>query len=329
MSCLDGLIGDDNGCATRTGRLYLRDIGITEDFIGAILKKEDASSSSFMADRRRLATEFVTRDVLTHYDKQIIGATFIDRDRVGKYPDTETLLTGDASYAQGIMLEVCTPNSNTRLLVTRVEFYGETTGDVVVTFHDLRDGTVLATKTIDAIAGQVSTIEVDLAFQCLREKKRILITTDQDVYYRSQLGSNCPKCAKGSYDKGILKGRSMRVLTSDKYIYNNMLPAQDCGGLSVIATVECDSYGWLCEVKASLALPLIYLLGYEIFTMALYNFERYNIQNLRKQDVVNRRDELKALYGKSMDDLFRTMPLPNDPYCFACDSRTSTGVILP
>lgn len=329
MSCLDGLIGDDNGCTTRTGRLYLKDIGITEEFISMILKKEDPSTTTFMADRRRLATEYVTRDVLTHYDKSIIGTTFIDRDRLGRYPDSEVLLTGDATYAQGIMLDLSTPASNTRLLISRLEFYGETTGPVVVTFHDLRDGTVIATETIDAVAGQVSTLDVDITVQCLRERKRVLVTTDQDVYYRSSINTGCSSCSKGGYDRGVLKARSMRVLNADKKIYANLIPAQDCGGLSIIATVECDSYGWLCEVKASLALPLLYMLGHEIFSMALYNFERWGIQNLRKDDVKARREELAAHYSKSMDDLFRTMPIPQDPYCFVCDTKTTTGVILP
>ena len=130
MSCLDGLIGDDFGCATRTGRLYLKDIGITEDFIAAILNKSDQSTSSFMDDRRRHATAAIPASLVGHYADRIIQRTFVDRDRLGRYPETEVLVTGDVTYAQGRLIEVCTPASNTRLLVTTIEFYGETTGDV-------------------------------------------------------------------------------------------------------------------------------------------------------------------------------------------------------
>ena len=35
-----------------------------------------------------------------------------------------------------------------------------------------------------------------------------------------------------------------------------------------------------------------------IFTIALYNFDRYGIQNLRKQDVEKRRDEFEAHYSR-------------------------------
>lgn len=330
MNCLDGLIGDDNGCVSRAGRLYLRDIGITEDFIGKILSKEDQNAAAFMAARRRLATEYVTNDVLTHYDKYILGRTFIDRDRLGRYPDNEVLVNGDANYLQGTLVEVCTPASNTRLLISKLEFYGETTGDVVVTVYDLRDGSTVATETITAVAGQVATLETDIVVQCFREKKRLLIVTDQDTYYRSTIsGSGCASCSGGWYRNGVMQARSSRILAADKKIGANVLPAQDCGGLSVVATVQCDSYGWLCEVKPALALPLLYCYGREIMTMALNNFERYNIQNLRRKDVEDRRDELEALYAKSMNNLYETMPIPNDGLCFSCDNRTYTTTVLP
>lgn len=330
MSCLDGLIGDDFGCATRTGRLYLNDIGITEDFIAAILNKSDQSTSSFMEDRRRHATAAIPASLVGHYADRIIQKTFIDRDRIGRYPEDEVLVTGDATYAQGILIEVCTPASNTRLLVTTIEFYGETTGPVVATFHDLRDGTVLATETLTAVAGQVATLDVDLAFQCFREKKRILVTTDQDVYYRANItGTGCKACANGGVDRGVMKARPQRILNSDKKIGANLLPAQDTGGLSIIATVQCDPYAWICEAKAAVALPLLYFMGWDIFTLALNNYQRWGIQNMRKDDIASRAEQLGALYNEAMDNLYNTMPIPYDGVCFACNRRTSSGVLIP
>lgn len=329
-SCLDDLIGDDNGCATRTGRLYLKDVGISEDFIASILKKEDASTSTFMADRRRLATEYVTNDLITHYDSFTTGRTFIDADRIGKYPQTEALVSADSNYLHGLVVEVCTPASNTRLLISKIEFYGETSGDVVVTFKDLRDGSTLATETLTAVAGQISTLEVDLAFSCGRERKRILITTDQDVYYKTTVyGDGCARCKGNRYRNGVLEASQYMLPVGDKAIWSNLAPATDAGGLSIIATVQCDPLGWLCEVKAALALPLLYCLGREIFTIALYNFDRYGIQNLRKQDVEKRRDEFEAHYSKAMNDLFKTALVPNDGICFVCRERTTSSIILP
>jgi hypothetical protein len=328
-SCLDTIIGDDNGFTTRSGRLYLKDVGIPESFITAILNKEDKSTSTFMADRRRLASEYVSRDVLTHFDRNLTGRTFIDADRIGKYPNLESLVNGDPDVLHGMVIEVCTPASNTRLMISKIEFYGETTGDVVVTLYDLRDGTVIATETLDAVAGQVCTLETDIVIQCGRERKRVLIVTDQDVYYTSTLTNGCASCARGQYTNGVLKAQQYTIDPDDKKVAANLLPGQDCGGLSVIASVECDTLGWLCEIKASLALPLLYCLAREIYDMALYNFERYGMQNLRKQDVEKRRDEFEAHYVKSMNDLFNTMPVPNDGLCFVCDHRTTTGIVLP
>lgn len=330
-SCLDDLIGDDNGCATRTGRLYLKDIGIPETFIAAILNKEDQGTSSFMADRRRLAAEYVSNDLLTHLAPSFIGRTFVDADRVGKYPDAETLVNGDANYLHGLVLEVCTPATNTRLLVSKIEFYGETTGPVVVTFQDLRDGSTIATETIDAVAGQIATLETDIIIQNARERKRILVTTDQDIYYKSTLygTGGCPSCGPNHYRNGVLEAKQYMLPIGDKAIWNNLVPAQDAGGLSIIATVQCDSLGFLCEQKGALALPLLYFMGWQIYDLALNNFERYGIQNIRKDQVEKRRDQFGEHYSKAMDDLFKGMVIPQDGLCFTCDKRASSGILIP
>ena len=328
-SCLDTLIGDDNGCATRTGRLYLKDIGITENFLSAILNKEDASTSTFMADRRRLATEYVTSAVLKHYNKNIIGRTFVDAARIGRYADTEQLVNGDASYLHGFVIDVCTPVTNTKLLISRIDFYGETTGDVTVTIYNLKDGTVVSTQTIDAVAGQMSSVEVDIEVQCMRERLRLLVVSDQDVYYKSTLYEGCATCRGYQYRNGVIEARQYVIDPADKKIAANLLPGTDTGGLSVIASVQCDIGAWLCDIKGALALPLLYCLGREIYTMALYNFERYGIQNVRKQDVKDRRDELEAHFVTAMNELFETAITPNDGLCFTCNDRVTTGVILP
>lgn len=326
---MDDLIGDDNGCTTREGRLYLKDIGITEGFISDILTSADASTADFMANRRRHATQAVSQRVVSHLGKFTLGKTFIDRTRVGKYPEDEELLTGDATYAQGMVIEVCTPATNTRLGITKLEWYGETTGPVVVTFHDLRDGTVITTETLTAVAGQVTTLDVDITIQCFRDKKRILVTTDQDIYYRSNATySGCSTC-KGGADSRIFKVKAARILNSDKKINANVLPAQDMGGLSLIATLECDTLGFICEGKASMALPLLYFLGWDIFTMALNNYQRWGIQNIRRESIETRKNELEGLFNSAMDDLYTNMVPPNDGLCFVCNDRITSAIRLP
>ena len=328
-SCLDNLIGQDNGCTSTTGTLYLKDIGITQEFINGLLSKHNAGPEDFMAERRRLAAEYVTRDVVNHLDRFLIGRTFVDHDRLGKWPDNEQLVSADAGYSNGILVEVCTPSSNTALHISRIEFYGETTGPVEVTVFDLRDGSTVTTVELDAVAGQLASAEVDITVQVRREKVRLFVTTDQDTFYRAQMSQGCSACKPTQFRRGPLEARSVRFLTTDKKVYANVATAQNTGGLSVVASVSCDHAAMLCEMKSAMALPLIYALGREVFNVALYNFERWGIKDMRKDDVKERRDELEALYAKSMGDVLKWIQVPSDPSCFLCDKKVTTGVILP
>lgn len=328
-SCLDGLIGSDNGCQTSTGKLFLGDIGIGAEFIKGLLGKEHATIGDFMAERRRLATEYVVRDVVNHLSSRLIGHAFIDHDRLGRWPDTEATVSASAGYSNGVMLEVCTPGSNTKITISAVEFYGTATGPVVVTAYDMSDGSVAGTLTIDATADAIARADWSLQVQCRRERKRLFITTDRTEFYKATMSKGCAKCKPDTFKHGVLNARSVRFADASKKVWANMESCANTGGLSIIASVECDHEALLCDMRPAAALPLLYRLGAEIMNSALFNFTRWGIKDLRREDVEARRDQFDAEYAKSMNDLLKWAKVPGDRTCFVCDSRTSTGVILP
>lgn len=331
-SCLDSLIGQDNGCTSTDGRLYLKDIGITDKFIAGLLAKHNEGIEDWMAERRRIATQYVVQDVVHNINGAFKASTLIDNARLGVWPDVESLASAEAGYENGIMIEVCSPASNTKINITGIEFYGETTGVVTATIYDLTDGTVIATLTANAVAGQICYFEdVDVVVQNLRAKRRIFITTDQTSFYKAQMSVGCASCKPTCYKRGngLLESNSVRFVDTDKKVYMNRTSAPNTGGLSVIVSVSCDHLAFLCEIKSQMALPLLYCLGREIHTTALYNWDRWGIQNLRKEDIEARRDELEALYAKFMAGLIKNIQVPSDVHCYVCDKQVYPGVILP
>lgn len=283
-----------------------------------------------MADRRRLASEYVVRDVVTRYAKSIVPRTFIDNDRAGRWSDPDVLESGDVLYRYGVIVEVCSPGSNVRINISRLEFYGETSGTVTVKIHDLLSGEELASEDITAVAGQVSGVDVNISVQAMRRRTKLFISTEEDTFYKATVTGGCSTCTnRGIYSNGMMQVRAARVLKTDAVKSQNAVTSGTTGGLSALVSVSCDHGAWVCEMKSSMALPLLYCLAREVFNGALYNFDRWGIKDLRKDDVKERRDEFEALYSKSMNDLYEWMPIPRDPACFVCNSRTSTGVILP
>ena len=329
-SCLEALIGTDYGCTTTTGRLYLKDIGITEQFLGNLVKAHNSTVADYMAERMRIAVARVTSNVVSHYRRDMIPKTFVDAARLGVWPDIEALDTAVSGYQHGIMIEVCTPATNTRLNISSIEFYGETTGTVTARLYDMRDGKLLRTLTATATAGEVTTFaDVDVVVSNPRGTLRLFLATDQTSFYRATIGGDCSTCSGGVSKMGVLTASSVRILTSDKKTYANKTGASNTGGLSIVVTVACDHEQYLCDMKSSLALPVLYSLGHEVMDNALNSFERWGVQDYRREDVEARRDQLAALYSDAIKDVLAYSPVPNDPICFDCRKVVTSATFIP
>lgn len=331
MSCLDSLIGTDYGCTSTSGRLYLKDVGITEEFLTTLVAKHNSSVADWMSERRRLATERVVSDVVAHLSPRIKPSTFVDAQRVGLYSDNEVLDSAAPGYQNGIMLEICSPRSNTKVQLSHIEFYGETAGPIEAYVYNLLDGTLLATLEATAVAGQLTTFpDVDVVVQNRRGTLRLFITTDQDTFYRSTIAGNCSTCQPNTYRRGdVFTATQVRFVTTDKKVYTNRTSAPNTGGLSVIATVACDHEAFLCEMKSAMALPLLYSLGHEVMDVALNSYDRWGVKDYRREDIKDRRDQFAALYSDAMTKLLSFVRVPDDPHCFVCDRRVVSATSFP
>lgn len=331
-SCLEALIGTDYGCNTTTGRLYLKDIGITEQFLGNLVKAHNGTVADYMAERMRVAVARVTSNVVSHYRRDMIPKTFVDAARLGTWPDIEVLDTAVSGYQHGILIEVCSPATNTRLNISALEFYGETTGTVTAKLYDLRDGRTLHTFTATATAGQVTTFDdVDVVVSNPRGTLRLFLASEQGTFYRTNMGADggCSTCAKGVVRNSVLTASAVRFPTAQKKVYANRTGASNTGGLSVVVTVACDHEQYLCDMKSSLALPMLYSLGHEVMDNALNSYDRWNVTDYRREDIEQRRDQLAALYSDAIKDVLAYSPVPNDPICFDCRKVISSATYIP
>ena len=332
MSCLDSLIGADYGCTATTGRrLYLKDIGITEDFLTTLVAKHNATVNDWMSERSRMATERVITDVVSHLAPQIKPATFVDAARIASYPDTEVLDSAVSGYENGIMIEVCSPRSNTKIQLSHIEFYGETSGPVECSIYNMIDGTLITTLEATAVAGQVTTFPyVDVVVQNRRGTLRLFIGTDQGTFYRSTIDGNCSSCQRHTYKRGdVFTASQVRYATGDKKTYANRTSSPNTGGLSIIASVACDHEAFLCEMKSAMAMPLLYSLGHEVMDTALNTYDRWGVKDYRKEDIKDRRDQFAAMYSDEMTKLLSFVRVPDDPHCFTCDRRVVAATSCP
>lgn len=328
-NCLDSLIGEDNGCTTTTGRLYLKDIGVTSTDLEAFTGQGHADGSDLVAEVRRLSAAYVAGDVLRYFAPRIKPRTFIDRARIGFPYERWTQQTAVSNTLNGIEIDVCAKNSNVKLNISSIGFYGTETKTVTVTVWDLTDGTSLATQEISAVAGSFVTVQTDIVVSIPRKTTRILITTPETSFYRvNTINGGCASCG-GEFRRSMVTARGATIDTSVPKMHSNVQGASTTGGLSVIASLVCDHAQILCENKESIALPLLYKYGEEIIKRGLWNVQRMNTETLAREVLEQRLAEYAGQYRKTMDEVLMGMPLPTDTECFTCNSRTRVVQVIP
>ena len=229
----------------------------------------------------------------------------------------------------GIEIDVCAKNSNVKLNISSIGFYGTETKTVTVTVWDLTDGTSLATQEISAVAGSFVTAQTDIVVSIPRKTTRILITTPETSFYRvNTINGGCASCG-GEFRRSMVTARGATIDTSVPKMHSNVQGASTTGGLSVIASLVCDHAQILCENKESIALPLLYKYGEEIIKRGLWNVQRMNTETLAREVLEQRLAEYAGQYRKTMDEVLMGMPLPTDTECFTCNSRTRVVQVIP
>ena len=333
MGCLSELVGLDVTCQQRDGKIYVGELGITEKELSDYMSADSTTVTDFIADRVALAERWVMTDMLTRLAPRMIGKTFVDRGRLGEFDERQTLMTAPVNTEGGMVLDVCQPGSNLKLLVSSLSVWTDVGGDVDVVFADLTDGTVLHTETIEATtADKVGTKTVDISISIPRKKMRVLVTTDLPSYYRTTLhGGSCTTCGSKTYRQGPVEVYGAYISSADTVSYANIQRATHTSGLSIVLTVACDHEAFVCEHKGLLALPLGFKVAEEVVSYGLGNFDRINarIGTGNRDALVARRDEFGRKYADAIGRLWDNMPIPTDPACYLCNSMIRRVVALP
>lgn len=333
MGCLSELVGLDVTCQQRDGKTYVGELGITEKELSDYMSADSATIDDFIADRVALAERWVMTDMLTRLAPRMIGKTFVDRGRLGEYDERQTLMTAPVNTEGGMVLDVCQPGSNLKLLVSSLSVWSDVGGDVDVVFTDLTDGTVLHTETIEATtADKLGTKAVDITISIPRKKMRVLVATDLPSYYRTTLhGGSCTTCGSKTYRQGPVEVYGAYISSAATVSYANIQRATHTSGLSIVLTVACDHEAFVCEHKGLLALPMGFKVAEEVVSYGLGNFDRINarIGTGNRDALVARRDEFARKYADAMGRLWDNMPTPTDAACFVCNSMIRRVVALP
>ena len=333
MGCLADTVGTTLTCDARTGRVNLAELGVTERECTDFMSGDYPNLSAFLTDRIAMAERVVTSDVLGRYAGRVRVNTFLDNGRIGDFGDKQELQTATAGTDNGLVLEVCAPQANLKIEVSRIEVYTDVAGPVDVRFYDLADGSLLATETITAVADRITAVEVSIQFVARRRKMSILVVTDLPTFYRSTAGKGgCSTCKGDTFIQGIVRGYGAFIDTSAAYSVANVDHSSYTAGLAVVATVVCDHAAWLCEIKQQMVLPMGMQVAKQVMVYGVENLSRLNNSNSTKErleNTINKANRFQNEYAAAMDLIFKNAPLPTDEVCFDCNRSSRHAIAIP
>ena len=332
MGCLTDLIGSSLNCTPTEGRIAIGTLGITNKEITDYMSGDYASPEDFLADRIAAAELCVTTDMLTKLAPKMIGKTFLDSGRLGDFDERQELLTATANTIGGIVMDINSPQSNTTLLITRIDLWSDVGGNVTVTFTDLTDGTVLATQVVATTADRITGMVTDIELSIRRKRTRILVSTTLPTYYKSAIGlGGCSTCHGDSFKQGPVEAFGARISNTATMSYANLVRTSNTGGISLVATLACDHAAFICEHAGLLALPMAYKVAEEVIYYGIGNRDRVNsrVNNGQPDALRMRRDHFAKKYDDAMGRLWENMPLPSDPVCWVCNSKIRVANVLP
>lgn len=331
MGCLSALVGLTHSCEQVDGRVYVGQLGITEKELTDYMSSDNGSVGSFLADRISWAEEQVNLDILTYYRPIIKPWTFLDQGRIGEADDLQTLLTATAATLNGIVMDVCVPQSNVKLQLSSISIWSNVGGDVPVLVYDLTDGSLLTTITVTGTtAGSITTQDIDVVLTIKRRNVKLLFVHSLANFYKVNVhGGGCTTCHGGYYQQGPVKAYGARIGSAATKSYANVEKQTQTAGLSIVASLVCDHGQWLCENKSMLAVPM----GYKVAELCVQygkgNADRFN-NRAGQDDYLNDRIRMfNTQYKDAMETLYKGMPFPTDPVCFVCNKTVKTAVVIP
>ena len=327
LDCFDGILTLDDTCATGAGVIALNTLGINETMLGELTGPED-TPATLLAQCEQQARAVMHSDVTTWMAPRIVRRTFVDRANIGQMDERQEVFTGQTGDG-GIVVEIDNPNSNAVLLIGRLGFWSDVGGPVPITIYDLYDGSVVATDTVDAIAGENVYQGAQIALPAYRRKVSYFISSPETSFYRVDIhGEACANCVRGNLGGGVhVWGARLPAATTVSR--GNLQRVSHTSGLQVLLTLECDHAQMLCEVKSVLAYPYALKVAECIVRRGVHEVRRMNNQRIDMDLLKERADRYGQEYADAMRNVLGNMRLPDDRLCYACHDVLMSSVSIP
>lgn len=303
-----------------TIQLYLDDIGITKAIVEAI-NHTHGSSQDLIESKLDFATTVLSRKVLASKQRQLAANGLLESERVGYKTRSITSESAKTGYNAGVMIETRNDRDFTKIYVSGISLFAQSTGNVSVGIYDMRTGLLLDTVVIAAVAGQQVYKDVDKTYRSDKQALSLGFVYDSTfASYRATVRDNdCSTC--GGLRKNVgryVYAQGIKIPTASSVVIDNITSVADTSGLSITYQVQCDYDQWICRGKNYLLLSALYATGYELAMYGL-NSPRNNSRTIDYRERLTQiKDFCEAKMNEELNTALNAMIVPDDNHCFYC-----------
>ncbi|HWB63522.1 MAG TPA: hypothetical protein VG603_08450 [Chitinophagales bacterium] len=336
LDCLKDVVGvRDCGAGqpdTQTGHslVYLQSLpGISVTDFDKAINNESRNALSRIDELLGLAIQEVSLDVQNALQGKYELRTFIENDVIGFFQDDKVLMPAQTGSLTGLEIRMnLTPYL--KLFIRQVKLFCNYTGSVDVKIYDLVQGKLLDTVTIDAVAGQVAVVPVDLEYMNDRQRLHLFIGYESAFdSYKTLLSTFTDDGGiTSSYTNSWMFFRGAKLGNSVPKLRENLYGNSGTAGLSISYSLQCSFDEHLCNIKKLLAMPILYKAGALIMKEMKYSKRLNGVITCYAQDHLELMNSYNEEYNLRMAQLFQNMNMPASS-CFSCASMVEARSVLP
>lgn len=326
MKCLTNLVGLD-GCDSSTAPFKLNQIGFSKNQLVEMMDDSYSTVDDFLLANKEIAAAMVISDFFGMVSGGSFSKQVIDSGIAGAYAEQTVL--DSVTGLRGVSIKVYGQSEYWRINIGYVTLFSDYTGDVPVSLYDLTTGAILETKTFPLIAGQITRIDFNYAYDSNLTQANLFIgydTTGINPYLSKVNFNTCcgkkPSCSSGV---ATLQGGE---ITSPFY-YNSVTHKDTTAGLTVQYNIECNNEAYLCSIRSVLGLAMLYRTA-----MSILDYSKDSGGQFSEQKTINaegnedRWTRSEYLYNQELKKITNRVQLPTNK-CFSCGRRISFKTSLP
>jgi hypothetical protein len=261
-------------------------------------------------------------------DSSVKVESLLENNTAGRFNDGKKPTT--ASNYAGVYVRFYDWRSYVKLHINKISFFGNFTGDIPIKIVDLLNGQELATATIAAEAGKVSSQVTSIEIPISMRETDIGIVYDASAItsYKTTISHNgCTSCSNATSISRYAHFSGMNVTSS--FLLSDKSSRNDTAGLSVEYSFVCDQSQWVCSMSGTLGLAMLFKTLYELFHSSLNSGSQFSNQQTTNYEAnVERMTSFEYNYGQELEKVLKNARVP-DNLCFRCNPRVGVRNRLP